>query len=182
MVKNIYNLTLPPIKKLTIKKIVIYSIHGKCSMYNWRNGQEGQCSYYLGGFSHHYIHRQSQLIAVSRASCTSSSPWNCPLALYCYGHLVSIVQLLSHIWLFCGPMDCSLPGSSVHGISQARILKWVAISFSGGSSQPRDQTHVFCIGRKVLYPWATWEALPSCIFPLLKNEAIINSSGPWVLS
>ena len=97
MVKNIYNLTLPPIKKLTIKKIVIYSIHGKCSMYNWRNGQEGQCSYYLGGFSHHYIHRQSQLIAVSRASCTSSSPWNCPLALYCYGHLVSIVQLLSHI-------------------------------------------------------------------------------------
>lgn len=97
MVKNTYNLTLPPIKKLTIKKIVIYSIHGKCSMYNWRNGQEGQCSYYLGGFSHRYIHRQSQLIAVSGASGTGSSPWNCPLALYCYGHLVAIVQLLSHV-------------------------------------------------------------------------------------
>ena len=41
MVKNIYNLTLPPIKKLRIKKIVIYSIHGKCCMYNWRIGQEG---------------------------------------------------------------------------------------------------------------------------------------------
>ena len=40
------------------------------------------------------------------------------------------------------PMDCSPPGSSVHGISQARILKWVAISFSRGSSLPRDRTHV----------------------------------------
>ena len=42
----------------------------------------------------------------------------------------------------CKPMDCSPPGSSVHGIPQARILEWVAISFSKGSSQPRDQTHV----------------------------------------
>jgi len=39
-------------------------------------------------------------------------------------------------------MDCSPPGSSVHGILQARILEWVAISFSRGSSQPRDQTHI----------------------------------------
>ena len=43
---------------------------------------------------------------------------------------------------FCDPMDCSLPGSSVHGIFQARVLEWVAISFSRGSSQPRDQTQV----------------------------------------
>ena len=42
-------------------------------------------------------------------------------------------------------MDCSLPGSSVHEILEARILKWVAISFSRGSSQPRDQTCVSCI-------------------------------------
>ena len=41
----------------------------------------------------------------------------------------------------CDPMDCSPPGSSVHGIFQARILEWVAISFSRGSSWPRDQTH-----------------------------------------
>ena len=40
----------------------------------------------------------------------------------------------------CGPVDCSLPGSSVLGISQARILEWVAISSSRGSDQPRDQT------------------------------------------
>ena len=40
----------------------------------------------------------------------------------------------------CNPMDCSPPGSPVHGILQARILEWVAISFSTGSSQPRDHT------------------------------------------
>ena len=42
----------------------------------------------------------------------------------------------------CNPMDCSPPGSSVHKIFQARILEWVAISFSRGSSRPRDQTHI----------------------------------------
>ena len=45
----------------------------------------------------------------------------------------------------CNPMDCSLPGSSVHGILQARILEWVAISFSRGSSRPRDRTWASCI-------------------------------------
>ena len=49
----------------------------------------------------------------------------------------------------CNPMDCSLPGSSVHGILQARILEWVAIFFSRGSSQ----TLVSCIGRQILYHW-----------------------------
>ena len=45
----------------------------------------------------------------------------------------------------CNPMDCSLPGSSVHGIFQGRVLEWVAISFSRGSSQPRDQIRVSLI-------------------------------------
>ena len=61
----------------------------------------------------------------------------------------------------CGPMNCSPPGSSVPGISQARILEWVAISFSSGSSQPRDRTCVSCVScivRWILYLWATWEA------------------------
>ena len=49
----------------------------------------------------------------------------------------------------CDPMDYSLPGSSVHGIFQARVLKWVAISFSRGSSGPRDQTQVsHIVGRR----------------------------------
>ena len=43
------------------------------------------------------------------------------------------------------PMDCSLPGSSVHGIFQVLVLDWIAISFSRGSSQLRDQTQVSCI-------------------------------------
>ena len=52
----------------------------------------------------------------------------------------------------CDPMDCSLQGYSVHWIFQTRVLEWVAISFSRGSSRPRDQTQVSCIaGRQTLY-------------------------------
>ena len=58
----------------------------------------------------------------------------------------------------CGPTDCRWPSSSVHGIFQARILEWVAIPFSRGSFQPKDQTQVSCIGRWILYHWATREA------------------------
>ena len=57
----------------------------------------------------------------------------------------------------CHPVDCSLPGSSVHGILQARILEWVAISFSRGSSQLRDRTQVSCISGRRFNLWATRE-------------------------
>ena len=57
------------------------------------------------------------------------------------------------------PMDCSLSGSFVHGIFQARVLEWIAISFSRGSSQPRNRTHVSCIAGKCFTIWATREAL-----------------------
>ena len=60
------------------------------------------------------------------------------------------VCVLSRVLLFCNPAGRP-PGSSVHGISQARILEWVAISFSWGSSRPRDGTGVSCTGRRVLY-------------------------------
>ena len=53
--------------------------------------------------------------------------------------------------LFCDPMDYNPSGSSVPRVSQARILEWVAISFSRGSSQPKDLTHVSCIGRQIFY-------------------------------
>ena len=53
--------------------------------------------------------------------------------------------------ILCDPMDCSLLGSSVHGISQARILEWVAISSSGGSAWSRNQTQVFYIDRQILF-------------------------------
>ena len=55
---------------------------------------------------------------------------------------------------FCDLTNCSPPGSSVHGILQARVLEWVVMPFSKGSSWPRDQTcgfYISCIGRQVLY-------------------------------
>ena len=58
----------------------------------------------------------------------------------------------------CNPMDCSPPGSSVHGILQARILEWVAISFSRESSQPRDWIQVSRIAGRCFNLWATREA------------------------
>ena len=58
---------------------------------------------------------------------------------------------------FCDPMDCSLRGSSVRGIFQAIVLKWIAISFSRGSSQPRDQTTVSHIVDRCFTIWATGE-------------------------
>ena len=67
--------------------------------------------------------------------------------------LWSLLLLLSCVWL-CDPMDCSQPGSSVHGIFHARILEWVAISSSRGCSWPRDETSVSglpCIGRQLLF-------------------------------
>ena len=57
----------------------------------------------------------------------------------------------------CNPMDWSLPGYSVHGILQARILEWVAISFSRGSSSPRNRTQVSCTAGRVFTNWATRE-------------------------
>ena len=63
----------------------------------------------------------------------------------------------------CDSMDYSPSGSSVHGIFQARILEWIAFSFSRGCSQPRDWIRVSCIScisRRILYYWATWEAWP----------------------
>ena len=58
-------------------------------------------------------------------------------------------------------MDCSIQGSSIHGIFQARILEWVAISFSRGSSWPRDRTRVSLIASRCFTIWATREAILS---------------------
>jgi len=65
-------------------------------------------------------------------------------------------RLLQSCLTLCYPMDCSPPGSTVHRILQARIVEWIAIPFSRGSSRPRDWTQVSyrsCIVRLVLYHW-----------------------------
>ena len=73
-----------------------------------------------------------------------------PLWGYCFCYLVT--QSRSSLF---NSMDHSPTGSSVHGILQARTLEPVAISFSRGSSWPKDQTCLSCIGRRVIYHWAT---------------------------
>ena len=73
-------------------------------------------------------------------------------------------------------MDCSLQDSSVHGIFQARVLEWVAISFSRGSSQPRDLTWVSHIAGRHFTIWATKEATKPLI---IKPHALKESSYLW---
>ena len=65
-------------------------------------------------------------------------------------------SVMSDTW---DPIDCSLPGSSVHGILQAGILEWVVISFSRGSSQMTDQTQVSSIAVRLFTDWVTWKVL-----------------------
>ena len=66
---------------------------------------------------------------------------------------VCVCEVAQSCPTLCDPVDCSPPGSTVHGILQARILEWVAISFSMGSSQPRDRTWVSLLHcRQTLYP------------------------------
>ena len=79
------------------------------------------------------------------------------VAVPCYISCVLCAKLLKLCPTLCSSVDCSLPVSSVNEILQARILEWVAISSSRGSSRPRDRTWVscvYCMGRQILYCWA----------------------------
>ena len=81
---------------------------------------------------------------------------------------LSLPLLVAHLCpTLCDPMGCSPPGSSVHGILQARILEWVAMPFSRESSRPRYQTFVSCIAGRFCTIWATNEALKSVIWPCI---------------
>ena len=86
----------------------------------------------------------------------------CVVCMYTYVYTSVCVQLLSCVWL-CDPMNLSLSGSSLHGILQAGIMEWAAISFSRGSSWPRDWTCLSYTGRRILHHCITWEALYICI-------------------
>ena len=112
-----------------------------------------------------------------------------------------------HIWsevaqlclTLCDPVDCSPPGSSIHGILHARILEWVAISFSRGSSWPRDQTQVSHIAGRCFNLWATrarglmdsikyriaykttikWEATPVLLPGKSHGRRSLVGCSPW---
>ena len=90
----------------------------------------------------------------------------------------SSVQLLCRVQL-CDSMDCTSLGSSVHEILEARILKWVAISFSRGSSRPRDQTRLCSIAGRLFTIWATREALLGHEGPLLKEIQKRSTKFPY---
>ena len=92
-----------------------------------------------------------------------------------------VAQLCSTL---CDPVDRSSPGSFAHGISHARVLEWVAISSSRGSSWPRYWTRVSCIGRQILYHWATREAhtvFTTSHEPLKRGSVLCSSNFQKVL-
>ena len=89
------------------------------------------------------------LPAILIPACASSSP-----AFRMWWKESEVAQLCPTL---CDPMDYSLPGSSIHGTFQARVLEWVAISFSRGSSRPRDWTHVSRFAGRHFTVWATKE-------------------------
>ena len=74
----------------------------------------------------------------------------------------------------CGHVDCSPPGSPVHGVFQTRILEWVSIPFSSRSSQPRNHTQVSCIASRFFNIWATREASSSIQF----SCSVVSDSLP----
>ena len=93
-------------------------------------------------------------------TCPHSHTWHQALCV-CVSVCVCVCMFTQSCLILCDPMGCRLPDSAIHGIFQARILKWVALSFSWGSSQPQDQTCVSCIscfGRQVLYQLSHREA------------------------
>ena len=75
----------------------------------------------------------------------------------------------------CDPMDCSPPGSSVHGISQARILEWVAMSCTRGSPQPRDRTQVSCTAGEFFTLGHEFEHTPG----VGDGQGSLECCSPW---
>ena len=88
-----------------------------------------------------------------------------------------VVESLSHVWLFCNPRDCRPPGSSVHGILQAGILEWVAISFSRVYSWPRVQTHVSL--HLLQAGFFFFFFLPQAQHGSASNQHITSTPSPW---
>ena len=96
------------------------------------------------------------------------------------GILSEWVSQVAQSWpTLCDPTDFSLPGSSTHGIFQARILAWVAIPFSRGTSQPRDQTWLCRIVGRRFTVWATREA-PMEYYSAIKKNAFESVLMRWM--
>ena len=100
-------------------------------------------------------------------------------SLHCYFVVILSICLYTQLPLIlCNPLDCSPPGSFIHGIFQARALEWVAIPSSRESTWFRDWISISCIsciGRWILYHWASWElvAIILCVFVI---DVSLNAS------
>ena len=98
-----------------------------------------------------------RVLTVGRALCSKLLKWvNSRLVEHACMPCFSLVQL------FENPMDCSPTRLLCPWNFLSRILEWVAISYSRGSSWPRDQTHISCLSKQILYPWATWKSQNAC--------------------
>ena len=161
----------------------LHSLHGRLlfiNVFTWSHPLQWTLSsfikwLYLANFSAWFIvepqkclwrliimHFSSLCRETGRASLKLDAPKQCEFLLFsnCLHlswHLVcvSVAQLCLTL---CESMACSLPDSSVHGVLQARILEWVAISSSRGSSLPRDWSQVSCTAGRFFTVWATSEA------------------------
>ena len=94
------------------------------------------------------------------------------------------VKSLSRVRLFATTWTCNPPGSSVHGIFQARMLDWVAISFSRRSSRPRDTMRGSCIVSRHFTVWATREVLETLWnkgSSQTRDETQVFCVGRWIL-
>ena len=107
--------------------------------------------------------------------------WACPIPIsqnLCWeGCGVHVCVCVSQSCL-CDPMDNSLPGSTVHEILQARILEWVAIPFSRGSSWPRGQTQFSWIACRLFTIWATREGQGISTLKNSPDDSHVRSTGP----
>ena len=117
------------------------------------------------------------LIIPDNASLERALNWVCIQTLLCVCVCVCMrvhvcAQLFQLLIWSVSSRRCGLPSFSVLGIFQARILEWVAISSSRGSSPPRDRIWVSCICRWILSNWAAWEALLSNPYLLLVSSHI----------
>ena len=107
------------------------------------------------GFGEELIFNQETLLLASDRKLNSKPGWGSQMSFIAGSNRdILCAKSLQPCLTLCHPRDRSPPGSSVCGIVQARIVEWVAIPFSRGSSRPRDWTHisyVSCVGRRVLY-------------------------------
>ena len=127
----------------------------------WAGSNRSKCTPWVGSCCGGRRREGARFTSVSRPHPSNQHllQWLLIFIMSACVHAQSLPSCLS----LCNPMDCSLPGSSIRGILQARVLQWVAMPSS------RDRTHVFyisCIAGRLFTHWATWEALSFIIWIL----------------